>query len=210
VGGGSGGGGGGGIKFSTTVLGLQSIPTQGAPVASQLQPPTKGPGNCVSGVGSGGVGIGVGYNLDLGVGSVGASSTAGAGGGGFHNRGGGLTSGYSGGAFASLGGTGFAGSQVAGYPTQSSSEVFALGAYAGAGANAFITNAASARQLRGPFTTVSVNVGFEVANIGFQYSFGGGVWSLSITPPLASAGFGAAASVIRTNTVTTTAGCNGG
>jgi RHS repeat-associated protein len=33
---GGGGGGGGGVKFSTTVLGLQNIPTQSAPVASNI------------------------------------------------------------------------------------------------------------------------------------------------------------------------------
>jgi hypothetical protein len=80
--------------------------------------------------------------------------------------------------------------------------------YAGAGANFFFTNAGDSQQLAGPFTTVSINVGYSVANLGVQLSFGGGIWQLSITPPIASVGFGAAGSVIRTNTIATHKGCH--
>ena len=172
------------------------------------RPPKNGPRTCANGVGSGGIGLGAGYNLDLGVAAAGASSTGGVGAGAFHNRGGGFTSGYSAGAFASGGAAAYAGSHVAGVPQQSGSTVFALGAYAGAGANLFVSNAASVQQLSGPFTTLSVNVGVGVANLGVQVSLGGGIWQFSITPPIASVGIGFAGSVITTNTVTTSTGCH--
>jgi RHS repeat-associated protein len=161
------------------------------------------PNNCTNGLGTGGVGVGAGYNADLGVGAVGASSTGGVGGGLFHNSAGG----YSGGLFKSGGAAAYAGSHMAGAPSQNSSS-YVLGGYAGAGANFFFTNAGGSQQLAGPFTTVSINVGYSVANLGVQLSFGGGIWSLSITPPIASVGFGAAGSVIRTNTIATHKGCH--
>jgi RHS repeat-associated protein len=164
------------------------------------------PIHCSNGMGSGGAGIGGGYNFDLGAGPVGISSTGGVGAGVFHNRAGGFTSGYSGGAFASGGVAAFAGSHLAGAPKQTSS-TFGLGGYAGVGPNFFVTNGASAQQLAGPFTTVSVNVGIGVANFGMQVSSGGGIWQVSITPPIISFGFGAAGSVITTNTVATNTGC---
>lgn len=163
---------------------------------------TSNPAPCKNGLGTGGAGVGAGYNVDAGVGAAGASSTGGVGAGAFHNS----SSGNSGGLFGSGGATAYAGSNIAGAPTQTSS-TFTLGAYAGAGANFFFTNAGSANQLRGPFTTVSVNVGVGVANLGVQLSFGGGIWQLSITPPLASVGVGAAGSVVTTNTIATHKGC---
>jgi hypothetical protein len=84
-----------------------------------------------------------------------------------------------------------------------------MGAYAGVGPNVNVTNAASAQQLAGPFTTLSVNVGIGIANLGVQFSFGGGIWQFSVTPPLVSAGIGAAASVVTTNTKATHTGCKG-
>ncbi len=165
------------------------------------------PNNCTNGWGTGGAGVGAGYNADLGVGAAGASSTGGVGGGLFHNGAGGLFGGYSGGLSASGGTAAYAGSHMAGVPSQTSSS-FVLGGYAGAGANFFFTNAGGSQQLAGPFTTVSVNVGIGIANLGVQLSFGGGIWQLSVTPPIASVGYGAAGSVIRTNTVATHAGCH--
>jgi hypothetical protein len=97
---------------------------------------------------------------------------------------------------------------VAGAPTQTAKTVFSLGAYAGVGPNLNFTNAASSRQLAGPFTTVSINVGIGVANLGVQLSFGGGIWQFSVTPPIVSAGIGAAGSVVTTNTVATQTGCH--
>jgi RHS repeat-associated protein len=171
-------------------------------VFSNSSGPNK-PTPCKNGLGTGGAGVGAGYNVDAGVGAAGASSTGGVGAGAFHNSG----SGFSGGLFGSGGATAYAGSHIAGAPTQTSS-TFSLGAYVGAGANFFFTNAGGAQQLSGPFTTVSINVGIGVANLGVQLSFGGGIYQLSVTPPLASVGIGAAGSVVTTNTVATHAGCH--
>jgi hypothetical protein len=71
-----------------------------------------------------------------------------------------------------------------------------------------LTNAASSQQLTGPFTTVSINVGVGIANLGVQVSFGRGIWQVSVTPPLASVGIGAAGSVVTTNTAATHTGCH--
>jgi RHS repeat-associated protein len=169
-------------------------------------PPAPKAGSCIGGAGAG---IGGGYNVDLGVGVAGASSTAGVGAGVFRENGSGGNS-NSAGAFASGGAAVYSGSKVSGIPAQNSKTVFSVGAYGGVGANIFFTNAGSVQQLKGPFTTVSVNVGIEIANLGVQVSFGGGLWSVSVTPPIVSFGGGAAASVITTNTVTTKTGCNGG
>lgn len=158
---------------------------------------------CNNGVGTGGVGIAAGYNVDIGVGAAGASSTGGFGAGAFHNSG----SGSSGGAFLSGGSAAYTNSHMTGTPPQTSS-TYSLGAYAGAGASVFFTNAGGVQQLAGPFTTISINVGVGPANLGVQLSFGGGIFQLSITPPLASAGIGAAGSVVTTNTVATHAGCH--
>jgi hypothetical protein len=80
--------------------------------------------------------------------------------------------------------------------------------FKGAGLNFFGTNAGSVRSLGGPFTTVSVNVGLGPANFGLQVSFGGGILSVSVTPPVVGVGVGVAGSGITTNTVTTPTGCN--
>jgi hypothetical protein len=162
---------------------------------------------CRNGWGSGGLAVGGGYNLDLGAIAAGASSTGSIDFGLFHNSAGGVTSGYSGGAFAS--GAAYAGSHVVGAPAQSSSTVFSFGAYAGAGANVLLTNGASSQQVSGPFTTVSINVGYSVANLGIQVSFGSGIWEVSITPPVVSVGIGVSGSVVTTNTKATRAGCGG-
>jgi RHS repeat-associated protein len=164
---------------------------------------------CRNGWGSGGAAVGGGYNLDLGAGLAGASSTGSVDFGLFHNSAGGVASGYSGGAFASGAATAYAGSHVVGAPTQTSSTVFSLGAYAGAGANVLLTNGASSQQVSGPFTTVSINVGIGVANLGVQVSFGSGIWEVSVTPPVVSVGIGAAGSVVTTNTKATRTGCGG-
>ncbi len=188
------------------------MPTAPPPAVTEagvgVTPPKNGPRTCANGVGSGGIGLGAGYNLDLGVAAAGASSIGGLGAGAFHNRGGGFTSGYSAGAFASGGAAAYAGSHVAGVPQQLGSTVFALGAYAGARANLFVSNAASVQQLSGPFTTLSVNVGVRVANLGVQVSFDGGHLAVFYHTPIASVGIGFAGSVITTNTVTTRTGCH--
>ena len=82
-----------------------------------------------------------------------------------------------------------------------------LGAYAGGGASIFFTNARSVRQLSGPFTTNSVNVGFGPAKFSVQYASAGSIKVLSIGPPFAgvSAGFSITRTV--TKTVTQQRGC---
>jgi hypothetical protein len=106
-----------------------------------------------------------------------------------------------------VGGAGYLGSSIRGYPAQSSSTTYTLGAYAGAGASIFVTNAASVQQLGGPFTTASFNFGVGLVNIGVQLSFGGGIWQLAVTPPFASVGVGIAGSVVTTNTKPTNSSC---
>jgi RHS repeat-associated protein len=168
---------------------------------------SKPPAACKNGAGSGGIGVGAGYNFDAGVIAAGVSSTGGVNAGLFHNKAGGVFSGYSGGAAASGGVAVYAGSKVAGSPPQGNNVAFVLGGYAGVGPNITFTNAASVQQTSGPFTTASFNAGLGIANLGVQISFGGGIWQLSITPPLVSVGFGLAGSVITTNTITTQTGC---
>ena len=70
---------------------------------------------------------------------------------------------------------------------------FVLGVYAGVGPNLNFTNAASS------IHHSLGNVGWGVASLGVQFSFGGGIWLLSVTPPVVSAGAGLAGSVITTN-----------
>jgi RHS repeat-associated protein len=164
---------------------------------------------CSVGWGSGGIGVALGGNIDLGGGPIplGANGTVGAGAGVFHNKAGGVVKGLSAGAYSS-GGTGaYAGSKATGTPKQDPKNLYSLGAYVGGGPSAFVTNAASVQQLKGPFTTASVNVGVANANLGVQFSFGGGIWQFSITPPIISAGYGLAMSVVTTNTVATNTGC---
>jgi RHS repeat-associated protein len=154
-----------------------------------------------------GLGIGGGGNVDAGLGFFGASATVSGGGGVFYNHAGSLTSGLSLGGFTSGGATAYAGSHVVGAPKQDASTLFTVGAYAGGGANLFITNAASAQQLRLTTTTFSMNVGVGIANLGVQVSTGNGIHALSITPPIVSAGIGFGFSAMTTKTKATSTGC---
>jgi hypothetical protein len=146
--------------------------------------------------------VGIGASAEAGIIAAGVSVQGGGFAGAFSNKGT-----VSGGAAASGAVTAYAGSSVAGAPAQSSTIVTAAGAYAGAGFNVFATNAASVHQLGGPFTTVTINVGIGPGNLGVQFSTGGGIWQVSITPPIISVGWGASFSVVTTNTVTTKSGC---
>jgi RHS repeat-associated protein len=89
---------------------------------------------------------------------------------------------------------------------------FAFGAFAGGGANAFLTNATSVKDLGGPFTTLSINLAAGLRTLGLQVSYGrndegrmivmvnyGG--PLGIPAPT-GAGFGVSASGYQTNTWT--------
>jgi hypothetical protein len=115
-------------------------------------------------------------------------------------------SGVSGGAFAGGGATAYAGgSKNVGAPAQSGPGV--LLASAGAGGGVFVTNAQSVAQLSGPFTVYSLNVGFGPFQFSAQLALGGNIWEASLSLPMAGATFGASASRITTNTVTTAGNC---
>jgi RHS repeat-associated protein len=61
---------------------------------------------------------------------------------------------------------------------------FVLGAYGGVGAGLFLTNADTARQLRGPFQqwNLNIGVGFVKASASFEWSNGTWVLSISVGP----------------------------
>jgi hypothetical protein len=146
---------------------------------------------------SGGMGMGAGFNLDLGIGSIGESTSGSFSDGLFYNGNGKLSVGGS--ATGAI--TAFSLSSVVGSPQQTSSTVFSLGAYAGAGVSFYATNAGTVLPLSGPFWTLSINVGYGLANLGVQIFRGNGIWQVSVTPPILSIGIGAAGSVVTTNTV---------
>jgi hypothetical protein len=89
-----------------------------------------------------------------------------------------------------------------------------LGAYAGVGANAFITNGRNVRELSGPFKTFSFQLGWWVKGGGIQYSLGKNdagdtIWIFSYGGPFGvptGVAFGGSASYYNTNTVTTQGG----
>jgi hypothetical protein len=187
------GGGGGG--------GSTPPPPKPAPPASKVQPQPCGN----TGFG-GGMAVGFGGSSDLGAGLAGATGTGSVGVGIFYDSG----TGISGGAFASGGAAAYALGYVAGAPTQATQPLSFL-AYAGAGPTITFTNARSVQQLSGPFTTVTVNVGFGPVKGSVQLSFSNGIYELSIGPPApyVSPGIGASVSKVSTNTVTTHTGCGG-
>ena len=151
-----------------------------------------------------GVGISAGAGAEAGAPkAVGAEANGSVGAGEFYSP----TTGFSHGAFASGGAAGYAGSSVAGAPTQTSAPG-ALGASAGGGASIFITNAQSVQQLSGPFTTYSLNVGFGPFQFGAQLALGGGIWDLSFSPPFTGLTFGGSGSRVTTQTATTSGGCH--
>ena len=77
------------------------------------------------------------------------------------------------GAFASGGAAGYFGPAYAGTPSQQG-QPFAFGAYGGAGASVWFSNAHTAQQLAGPFTTYSLNFGAGIAKgLSLQLSIGG-------------------------------------
>jgi RHS repeat-associated protein len=82
-----------------------------------------------------------------------------------------------------------------------------MGGSISAGGALFVTNAQSAQQLSGPFTTYSLNVGFGPAKVSAQLSVGGGIWQLTLGPPGAGATLGASTSKVTTTTVAT-GGCH--
>lgn len=84
-----------------------------------------------------------------------------------------------------------------------------LGAYAGAGPFAFVTNATSVNQLSGHFATTTLNVGVGPVKFSLQLSTGNGIWEFSVGPPIpvVSPGIGFSVSHITTETCTTGGAC---
>lgn len=72
-----------------------------------------------------------------------------------------------------------------------------------------VTNAHSAQQLAGPFSTWSFSIGFGPIKGSIQFASSGGVWALTVGPPIpyASAGVGWSVSHVTTGTITTKSGC---
>lgn len=89
-----------------------------------------------------------------------------------------------------------------GVPTQGS-DSWVGGASVGFGLFGVLTNAQSAQQLSGPFTTYSLNVGLGPVSLSANLSVSGKIWELTVSPPGANVGLGASASRLRTTTVAT-------
>jgi RHS repeat-associated protein len=56
------------------------------------------------------------------------------------------------------------------------------GGFAGLGGGGFITNARNVKQLKGPFSTYSVNWGFGTPKFGAQFAKSGKIWIFGVTP----------------------------
>ena len=151
------------------------------------------------------IGVSYGGNADAGAGYEGISATGSAGAGVFYNG----NTGASTGAFAGGGATAYFFNGNVGAPTQQG-QPFNFGGYAGVGPSAWISNAGGAPQLGGPFTTWSLNVGAGLVKGSLQLSYGGGIWQLSIGPPIpyVSAGTPSISVSKITTKTTTTSGCH--
>jgi len=137
--------------------------------------------------------------------AAGASLTGSLGGGLFYNS----STGLSAGGFASGGAAAFAGSHVAGAPSQTRQDLSGVGLFGGVGGSLFLTNAGSVQQLSGPFSTLNFNVGYSVAQLQISFAKSGNTWYLQISPPLAGLSAGLSVTTMKTNTATTKTGCSG-
>jgi RHS repeat-associated protein len=153
------------------------------------------------GLGNFGFGLGYAGQLDAGTPAGGVAGTMSVSAGYFHNQNKGLLHGYSAAALLTGGVTNIrnGGPGGASYPSNQTPAAAVTGAFAGVAPFAFITNAASGRQLQGPFTTATANVGLGVADVGVQFSWGNGIWELSLSLP-GGGGGGAGGSILTTNT----------
>lgn len=106
----------------------------------------------------------------------------------------------------------YAGKHKLGAPKQDQGRTTNLGAYAGAGPFAFLTNATTVNQLSGHFATSTLNVGVGPVKFSLQFSTGNGIWEFSVGPPIPviSPGIGFSVSHITTETCTTGGTCYGG
>ena len=135
------------------------------------------------------------------------TATGSVGGGVFYDN----ATGASTGGFASGGAAMYMGTLKAGTPAQNG-QPFSFGVYAGGGPNVWISNARSVQQLQGPFTTLSVNAGFGPVKGSLQLAYSGGIWQLSVDPPIPYVSAGtpsASASKLTTTTKVTSNGCGG-
>jgi len=113
---------------------------------------------------------------------------------------------FSGGGFATYAAATRVGPVSAATPSQGPPVM--VGAYAGGGFSAFLTNARSADQLSGPFQTRTVNVGFGPYRFSASLATGGGIWEFAFGPPFAGVSApGASFSNIVTNTKTSGQSC---
>ncbi len=152
-----------------------------------------------------GGGVGVGGSADLGVVATGASATGSIAGGVFYQPGKGVSAGGT----ATGGAVLYAGKHTLGAPKQDQGRTANLGAYAGAGPFAFVTNATTVNQLSGHFATTTLNVGVGPVKFSLQLSTGNGIWEFSVGPPIpvVSPGIGFSVSHITTETCTTGGAC---
>lgn len=147
-----------------------------------------------------------GANVDAGQAISGVTGTASLGGGTFFDK----KAGASIGGFASGGAAMYLLGLKTGAPQQNG-QPFSFGVYAGAGPSVWLSNASSAQQLRGPFTTLSLNVGFGPVKGSAQLSYSNGIWQLSAGLPVPAVSFGtpsASVSKLTTTTKVTPGGCH--
>jgi hypothetical protein len=153
--------------------------------------------NCSTAPGINGIGVSAGVQLDAGLGKRGTVQSESLGLGLFGNGGG----------PGSLTAGGFRTSIDSTFSPSTAGTNRAFGAVAQGGVSIFATNAHSVRELSGPFNTISGAIGIG-AGASFQYSYGGGIWQLSVGfTPLPGAVLGIGGSRTTSNTNVTPVGC---
>ena len=159
---------------------------------------------CGTGGLHGSVGLSYGGSADAGAGYEGITATGSGGVGIFRDS----STGTSTGGFAAGGATAYFFNGNIGAPKQQG-QPFSFGGFAGVGPSLWLSNARSAKQLTGPFTTVSLNVGAGPVKTSLQLSYSGGIWQLSIGLPIpyVSAGTPSISVSKLTTTTATTSGC---
>jgi len=164
--------------------------------------PDKVFGGCKTGFGFGFQG---GADAAFGVIYAGAAATGGIGGGLFFGGDSKMTAG----AYRSNGATAYAGSShVAGNPAQTmGSPTVVLGGVSGGG-GVFVTNATSASQLQGPFSTMAGSASFGQVGLAVQISngtdgSGNNIWQVSVSY---APGYGIGGYNLTTNTKAVTTG----
>lgn len=135
------------------------------------------PINFIDPIGLWGFGVTAGGSAEGGVGVVGAGGTGFVGGGVFGGGSEGINVGGFAGGGAFAGGPGYGSSE----PQCQDNQTGALGAFAGAGAGVFFTNATRASQLAGYSNTYSFNLGVGPIKFSAQLGRSGNIWSTSFT-----------------------------